>query len=216
MLDTFTWIVILLPLGCYFLVVGWLSGRNQPLVVSGGRDQFTLGLGCIGLFLAGPFSLFFPQSAFNLLGGWVWLVLVMLYLLLLSLITLGQRPRLVIYSSNSGQIVQQVRQIINRLDPNTSWANTAFHCPQLQIEGNIEMRNGDQTAQIVATNRQQNLSNWSNLQRELNQEFRKEAFALPRANAWVMLGGLLLLTILSLAFVRSTETLAAMREMLRF
>jgi hypothetical protein len=216
MLDTFTWVVILLPLGCYFLVVGSLAGRSRPLVVSGVRDQFTLGLGCIGLFLAGPFSLFFPQSAFNLLGGWVWLVLIMLYLLLLTLITMGQRPRLVIYSSNSGQIVQQVQQIINRLDPDSTWANAAFHSPLLQIEGNIELRNGDSTAQIVATSRQQNLSNWTYLQHELNQEFLQNARVLPTMNTWIAVGGVLLIAVFSLVFVRPSETLAAMREILRF
>ncbi len=215
MLDAFTILVMLLPLGSYLLVVGWMCSRKRPIVVSGARDFFALGLSCTGLFLAGPFSLFFPQSAFNIIGGWVWLVMLLLYFLIVVLITLGQRPRILVYSANSASFVQHVAEVLEQLDPETQWAGASFYCPKLRIEGTVDSRAGEAISQIVANSRSQDLVQWAVLQKRL-QQYLKPVADRPRiVNIWSFLGLLLLLAAFSLLFTRTNETIAAMREALR-
>lgn len=216
MLDSFTQLVILLPLGCYFLVIGIMNSRRSPWIVSGTRDFFALALGCTGLFLLGPFSLFFPQSAFNLMGGWVWLALFILYLLIVTLIALALRPRLLVYSVDSSSFVQRFHQLLIQLDPNTQWAGTSFHCPQLSVEGYVESRSTESVAQIIGSNRDQDLLNWMRLQRLLQQEMRQWTNTRKQFSSWIVVGLILVFFAVSPVIMQPQETLATMKEVLRF
>jgi hypothetical protein len=175
-----------------------------------------LALGCTGLFLLGPFSLFFPQSAFNLMGGWVWLALFFLYLLIVTLIALALRPRLLVYSVDSSDFVQRFHQLLIQLDPNTQWAGTSFYCPQLSVEGYVESRNAEQVAQIIGSNRNQDLLNWMRLHRLLQQEMRQWANTRKQFSSWIFVGLILVFFAISPVIMQPQETLATMKETLRF
>ncbi len=216
MLNTFTWIVILLPLSVYFIAVGVLGSSRTPKLVMGGRDFMTLGLGCIGLFLAGPFKLFFPQAAFNFVGGGVWLALALLYLLILSLIAMSQRLRIVVYSCQAIHMQDATRRTLLELDEASSWAGNAFDCPSLEISGTVEQRRGENVAQIVANSRHQDYTNWLLLLKTLEVRIGETPIGKPKPSGWLAAGIALLIVVLTLVISQPESTLSAMRDALRF
>ena len=64
------------PLAIYFLVVGLVNLRARPFITSGAQDAAALGVGVMGLVIAGPMELFFPESAAVQFGFWVWALLI--------------------------------------------------------------------------------------------------------------------------------------------
>jgi hypothetical protein len=215
-LDAFTWLVILLPLGVYWFIVGLMIISRRPTIVTGVRDTFAFGLSFVGLALAGPLSLFFPQTAFNLFGGWVWLVLLVLYVLMLVLVSLASRPKLVVYSANSESFFQLLNEVFVALDSNVRWAGASFFMPELKIDGNVEFSALDRTVQIVATSREQDLENWNVLRKALAIKLNDQAKHNFAPNRSLLFGATLLLIGIGLIIKQPVEMLAAMKEALRF
>ena len=89
-----------------------LSG--WPFVTTGTRDTAALGIGIIGLVIAGPMELFFPEEAASQFGGKVWLLLIAFYGLCVSLIVLLLRSRIVVYNITGNQL--DIPQPIDRLE----------------------------------------------------------------------------------------------------
>ncbi len=216
MLDHFTWIVILLPLAVYFIVIGIYSSRRRPLLVSGTRDLIALGMGLVGVMMVGPFTLFFPQATFNFLGGRVWFGLAMLYMLLLSLIALSQRPRIVGYSMKNTNLKGILHHLVSQLDPDATWAGNAFNCPNLQISGVVEQHAFQSTAQIVANSRQQSLAGWIQIHSELEQLIKQQPKSRISLSPWLAVGLAVALVVLSIVTLAPDQTVASMQEMLRY
>ena len=59
-MDPLHFCVAVAPLSVYLLMVGLINLSGWPFVTTGTRDTAALGIGIIGLVIAGPMELFFP------------------------------------------------------------------------------------------------------------------------------------------------------------
>ena len=170
--------VALSPLAAYVLLLGLTNLSSRPLLTSGGRDLAALALGISGLAVVGPLELFFPDFAVHRSGGYVWLLLLGLYALLVVLLVLVLRPRLVIYNMTVEQLRPTLANVVSELDPDARWAGECLVMPRLGIQLHLEpfpalgplppVRN----VQLVSSGPHQNLAGWRRLERGLIQGLR--------------------------------------------
>src|SRR5690606_36270803 len=104
------------------LLLGLIHLTRRPFMTSRARDAAALGVAISGFLLVGPMQLFMPQAAAERFGGYVWLLLLTFYSLVLSLTVLLMRPRLIIYNIPRDQLRAILAQVLNGLDPDVRWA----------------------------------------------------------------------------------------------
>src|SRR5262245_5511895 len=103
MIDPFRMCVAMAPLALYLLVLAVVNFRRRPTVVAGARDMAALGLGILGLLVVGPIELLMPRVPSDL-TGYIWLILLLIYLLALTLGVLLGKPRIVVYNVSLDQL----------------------------------------------------------------------------------------------------------------
>ena len=79
-------------------------GSPGSWFTTGARDLAVLAIAVSGFMIAGPLELFLPEAVAAVLGGWVWVPLIMLYGLVTTLMLLLMRPRLVVYNISALQL----------------------------------------------------------------------------------------------------------------
>ena len=166
MLDLLRFAIALLPLAAYANVLGLLRLRSCPTVLSGAMDLILLGFAVIGLIAIGPIELFFPRAAYSLLGGWVWTILIALYLFVLMLLALNTTPKLVIYGLDHSQLREQVNDMLQKEEIRSEWLGDLLELPELGVRACLEQA-GRGVSQIHAAGKQQNLTGWFTLERLL-------------------------------------------------
>lgn len=158
------------PLAIYLLVLGLLNLSRRPVLTTGGRDLFALGIALAGFVVIGPLDLFMPLAAAMHFGVWVWPLLLGLYLLILLLIVLISRPRLVVYNALPGELRVILQRLIDRLGLEHTWAGNSLSLPTWGIELHMTtfllMRN----VSLSATGTRQSFQGWRWLRRELEME----------------------------------------------
>ena len=78
-MDYFRYAIAIGPIGLYWVLIGYLYQRANPMLINAAQDTLLFGLGSVGLVLIGPMELFFPNAAYSLLGSWTWFFLLCLY-----------------------------------------------------------------------------------------------------------------------------------------
>ena len=178
MLDRVPLWIAVVPLGLYFLWLAAAHGRRHPLVVSGVGDGVGLGLGLVGLVMAGPLALVRPAAGSS---PWIWPMLVLVFALLVALCVLVSRPRLVIYNISVEQLRPVVVEVASSLDPAVRWAGESAALPsrgfQLHIDGDGSMR----SASVVAIVGRSSQEGWIEFSRRLR---RAVARLQVRRNPW--------------------------------
>jgi len=167
MLDLLRFAIALLPLAAYANVLGLLRLRAKPTVLSGAMDILLLGLAAVGLVAIGPIELFFPRAAYSLLGSWVWVVLIALYVFVVMLIAMNSTPRLIVYGLDSQALRELMRQTLDEQRIQADWLGDLVELPELGIRAFVEPASRSQVSQIQAAGKQQNLSGWLTLERLL-------------------------------------------------
>lgn len=215
-MNTFSMIIALTPIAVYCIVLGTLSLRRHPKLVSGGRDLACLGLAMIGLFIIGPAELFFPQAAFNVFGLSVWFMLIVLYLFMLMFAILNSKPRLIVFGLEVESLTCQVDQALQQLDPGTQWLSHSFVAPSLGIHGIVERAGFGVVCQISATKREQDLLGWLALERTLSQNLKTVNFERSAiGQRWIALG-IALLGLIGYTLIRRPDAIAqGIQDMLR-
>lgn len=159
------------PLAIYLMVLGLLNLSRRPVLTTGGRDLFALGIALSGFFIIGPLDLFMPLAAAMHFGVWIWPLLLGLYLLILLLVILISRPRLVVYNALPGELRVILQRMIDRLGLEHTWAGNSLSLPKWGIELHMTtfllMRN----VSLSATGTRQSFQGWRWLRRELEMEF---------------------------------------------
>lgn len=159
------------PLSVYLLVLGLLNLSRRPVLTTGGRDLFALGIALCGFIVIGPLDLFMPSAAAMRFGGWIWPLLLGLYLLILLLIVLISRPRLVVYNILPGELRVILQRMIDRLGLEHTWAGNSLSLPHWGLELHMTtfllMRN----VSLSATGTRQSFQGWRWLRRELEMDF---------------------------------------------
>ena len=130
--------IAVVPMAVYLLMIGWINLSPRPLITTGARDLAALAMAAAGLVIVGPMELFLPEMAASLVGGWVWLPMILLYALVVTLMLLLMRPRLIAYNMSSDQLRSVVKDVIGQLDPQARWAGDCVIAPGLGLQLALE------------------------------------------------------------------------------
>lgn len=205
------------PLAIYFLIVGLINLRARPFITSGAQDAAALGVGVMGLVIAGPMELFFPETAAVQFGFWVWALLIALYLLTLMLLVLVQRPRLVIYNIGIDQLRPVLAEAVQALDAESRWAGDCVAIPQLGVQFHFESSAVLRNVQLAAAGPHQNLAGWRLLGGELHRRLQRMAVP-PNPYGFFLVGCVALPALAMITFKlyrHPAEVQQALNQMLR-
>ncbi|MEA1949934.1 MAG: hypothetical protein U9N87_01000 [Planctomycetota bacterium] len=213
-MDPFRLCLAMGPVAVYLIVLGGMNLMRRPFVVSGTRDTAALGLAVFGLFLVGPFELFYPSSASTLFGSFVWVFLASLYGLSVVLVLLSQRPRLVVYNI----AVDELRAImadlvegfegIEGLEGETQWAGNSLSLPKLGLQLHIDASSAMRNVSLVSSGPHQNLMGWRKLQLELSKALRQFKVRRNLRAGWLLLSGLAISYLLMAAVLHDPQLVA--------
>lgn len=188
-MDPLRLAVALGPVAIYLLLLGMINLARRPLLVSGGRDTFALGMAIGGLVIVGPIELFFPVMAFTVYGAKVWGLLLGLYLFGLVLLVLVLRPRLVLYNISCEELRPILAELLASMDPQTRWAGDSAVLPNVGIQLRMEPVPSMRNVSLVANGPRQDPQGWRRLERELGVALRTvEVARNPRALSLVLMG----------------------------
>jgi hypothetical protein len=199
-LDPFRLSIAVVPLAAYLILLGMVSLRRRPLVVSGASDLATLGAALTGVVFIGPIELFRPEPHTVAMGNYIWLVLLAFYGLVVMVVVLLARPRIVVYNIRLEELHPVLAEVAARLDPDGRWAGNQLSLPrlgvQLHLDGFELMRN----VALVASGASQNIDGWRRLGRALAADLQARPVSFnPRAAGFLLAAiGLVVLTIAQL------------------
>ena len=166
-------VIALGPLGGYLLFIGLLNLGRRPFVTSGGRDLAALAIGISGLMIVGPLELFMPDAPARRFGAFVWLLLLALYGLGVTLVTLLTRPRIVVYNVTPQQMHSMVEAVAASLDEKADWAGDCLQLPQLGIQLNVETNVSMGIGELVSAGPHQSFQGWRQLEYAMAKAFRE-------------------------------------------
>ena len=186
------------------------------LVTGGSRDSAVLGLGVMGFFIAGPMELFMPQAAAERWPGWVWVLLIALYLLSLTLLVLLMRPRIVIYNMTADRLRPTLASVAKELDSEARWAGESLALPTLGLQLHVESFSALRNVQLVAAGSKQSFAGWRALEQSLRRALDREAVERNPYGATLVALGCLISGLVFYMTVSNQESVAqALVEMLR-
>lgn len=215
-MDPLRLCIALSPLAAYVLLLGLINLSSRPLVTSGGRDLAALALGISGLVLVGPMALFLPEVAVERFGGYVWLLLLGLYALLVVLLMLILRPRLVLYNMTAEQLRPTLASVVSELDPDARWAGECLVFPRLGVQLYIEPFLAMRNVQLVSSGPHQSFAGWRRLERTLVKALKGTSSSPNPYGFSLVFFGLLMVALATFSVVSETEAVAqALAEMLR-
>ncbi|MCA9177353.1 MAG: hypothetical protein KDB14_22845 [Planctomycetales bacterium] len=172
-MDPLHLIVALGPLGAYLLVIGLIHLGARPIVTTGGRDLAALAFGISGLIIVGPMELFLPDAPARRFGPYVWLLLIALYGLGVTLITLLSRPRLVIYNVTSDQLRASLAKAADKLESQARWAGDCLVLPNCGVQLQVEILPPSRVGELLSVGPRQSLNGWRQLESELRESLEE-------------------------------------------
>ena len=204
------------PVAVYLLLLGLINLSRQPLVTGGSRDSAVLGLAVMGFFIAGPMELFMPQAAAERWPGWVWLLLVALYLLSLTLLVLLMRPRIVIYNMTADRLRPALASVAKELDGEARWAGESLCLPSLGVQLHVESFHSLRNVQLIASGGRQSYSGWRSVERSLRTALHSESVERNPYGVSLLLMGSLMAGIVCYMTISNHDAVAqALADMLR-
>ncbi len=205
------------PLAVYFLVLGLLNLTPRPFLTTGGRDWGALGVGLSGLIVAGPMELFFPEGSASVLGPFVWLMLLALYLLTVLLIVLLARPRLVIYNISVEEFHRVLETALPNIDPDARLAADTLVLPNLGVQAYLEPFGSLRNLQIIASGPRQNYNGWRDFEIQLAAALREVRVpSNPYGVTQLLFSGLMIAAILYYMVGQQQEVAQSLKQMLRW
>lgn len=166
-MDPLHFCIAIVPIAAYLLLIGWINLSPRPFVTTGARDLAALAIAISGFMIVGPMELFLPETIASLVGGWVWLPMLILYALAVTLIVLLARPRLVIYNISPDQLRPILKQVIADCDDSARWAGDCVVSPGLGIQMALEPHPGIRHLTITSVGSEQDLGGWATLRKRL-------------------------------------------------
>jgi hypothetical protein len=205
------------PLAVYLLVLALLNFARRPVVVSGTRDLAALGLGIVGLLLVGPIELLLPRLPSEI-TGYVWMILLLIYVLALTLGVLLLPPRIVVYNASLDQIRPVLSEVVNELDAESRWAGGSAALPRLRVEFYLDDHPSVRNVSLVATSSPQSFAGWRTLEKALRTQLRETVESAPNVCGLVSLTAALAMSARMgwLAYFQSHDISQGFFEMMRF
>jgi hypothetical protein len=207
-MDTLHLMIALGPAAVYCLLVGALNLRLRPFVTNGVRDTLALAVAVSGFAVAGPMELFFPEAAAASFGVWIWPMLLMFYVLLVTLVILLLRPRIVVYNATAEQLRPALADIMPRLDPEARFVGDTLFLPKLGVQLHVEAFPGLKNVQLKAVGIQQSFEGWETLEGELRRSVRTVPGTLNHFGALFLMIGLALTAWISFSAVFHRERIS--------
>lgn len=167
MITAVSFAIAAIPMAMYLAMLGVLRLRRQPFVTTGWRDVATLGIAVIGLVAIGPIQLFFPSYAAAHFSGWVWGLLLALYLLSLLLLVLSCRPRLIVYGISEDTFYQVLLAAAQRVDSEANWHGQILTLPSARLQLATEPTGALGVQQASSVSSLATVGPWLELEREL-------------------------------------------------
>jgi hypothetical protein len=204
------------PVAVYLLLLATVNLNSKPFITTGVRDALALAVAISGFVIAGPMELFLPESFAAVFGGWVWILLIGLYVLLVVLVVLLMRPRLVIYNISMDHLRPCLSQTTSELDAKTRWAGDSLIMPSLGVQLHIENHANMRNIQLLSVGNRQDMEGWRKLELKLRESLaRITVNANPQGISFGMIAALIAaLVVFALATGRQ-ELAQALQEMLR-
>ena len=163
-MDPFRLCLALGPVAVYLLMLGGINLARRPFVVCGTRDTAAMGLAVSGMFMVGPFELFYPSAASIQFGSFVWVFLAALYSLCLILLLLAQRPKLVIYNIAVEELRPVLADLVERIDEDGRWAGDSLSLPNLGVQLHIDSSAAMRNTSLVSSGPIQSHTGWRKLE----------------------------------------------------
>jgi hypothetical protein len=202
------------PLAVYFILIGAIRLRRTPLVTSGWRDLFALGLACSGLVTVGPMQLFFPTHAASRWPGWVWILMFGLYALGLLILALWSRPRLMAYGLRKSQFQEALLAAALEIDPQSSWYGEVLSLPNSGIQLSAESSLGSYVNSVGVVGNLQNLTDWLRLEKAFVRHGSRIQVT-PVRSGWLLITAGITVLLISISPVFENPA-TAMVELRRF
>ena len=206
------------PLALYLLGLGVVYARGRPAVISGTVDVTLLAAALVGFAMVGPMELVMPAAP-PLPGPWVWLVMGVVYVLLVTLWNLLAAPRLVVLNATVEQLRPVLAEIAARIAPDAQhhWAGDSLVLEQLGVQCHLDGYRPLRTVSLVANGSQQSESGWQRLRHELQSALAQVEPA-DRQRGYTMISValvMLLAPLIELARLGMTTVAQRLNDMLR-
>lgn len=156
--------IAMTPVAMYLLLIGWINLTPRPFLTTGLRDLGALALATVGFVITGPMELFLPETVASLMGGWVWVPMIMLYVLVVLLCLLTMRPRLIVYNIAPQDLHSMVEDVVQELDPTATWVGDCVVAPQLGVQMAIESFAGIRNVTLASVGNDQNIDGWKQIE----------------------------------------------------
>jgi hypothetical protein len=167
MYDPLRFAIAMIPIAAYLIVIGLLRYRSHPTVISRSLDIMMLGFACIGLVAIGPLELFFPRAAYSVVGNWVWIVLLSLYVLVLLLIAFNMPPGILVYGIRSERFKKELEAVLQEQSLCYSVLGETVRVDSLPLHGEIREAGTYDIVGFYAIGGRQNLIEWIKLERSI-------------------------------------------------
>lgn len=222
-MDSIRLAIALGPVAAYGLALGLIHLAGRPLLTSGTREVYAVGLAVAGLIIVGPLSLFMPDVLAERMGVStmssiaVWGFMIVGYQLTLTLLALLARPRLVIYNIPPDTSITMLDELLVREDIEHYWAGPCLSIPPLGVHLQLERVASWGGVSLVATSGSQSHQGWRALERLIQAELQRGEATPCRSSNLFLLGSAAMLLLIGILLVREDpqSVYAALVEVLR-
>ena len=166
-MDPLHFCIAIVPLAAYLMLIGGINLSPRPFVTTGGRDLAALAVAVSGFMIVGPMELFLPETIASLVGVWVWVPMLLLYLIFVVLAIMLMRPRLIIYNMTAEQLRPTLEKTIAEVDPSAEWVGDCVVSPRLGVQLAIERNSGVRNVMLTAVGSEQDLEGWYRIYMQL-------------------------------------------------
>jgi len=168
MLDYLRLAIGLFPLGIYLLVMGLLTIKRKPTLLTSGQEALLVGFALSGFALIGPIELFFPTGAYATLGEWVWFILMLLYGLIVVLFALQRAPGWSVLGLDSERLRAVLSQVLTDASVEHAWLGNQIEIPSWSLRAIVEpSRAFVNTSHLSPCGKQQDLVGWYELEKHV-------------------------------------------------
>ncbi len=215
-MDSLHFCIAIVPLSVYLFLIGGINLSPRPFVTTGARDLAALAIAISGFMIVGPMELFLPELIASIVGGWVWLPMLTLYMLVVTLVVLLMRPRIVIYNISAEQLRPILKQVVFDCDDSARWAGDCVVIPGLGVQLALESSPGVRNLSLTSVGADQNLEGWNKLKLRLASELANNKQA-PNAQgmSFLFLSAVMIAAVTYSLLTGRQEIAQAVRDMLR-
>ncbi len=188
MFEPFATTIAFAPLIAYLLAFAIIRIGGFVWVTTGTRDVTAVLVAISGLIVIGPMELFFPNATAALLGGWVWIPLLLLYFLLACLVVINCRSKIVVYGRTLEEVYPAMIRAARAMDCGAveNEEQLQVHMPALTAHLRLDLARGNDCSSVMAFEQALPLAFWHRFAKHLRDELRPTPPPYPR-RGWAML-----------------------------